>query len=116
MSLKHPLNPPMTLGNMRQQGVHHLIALCHSDACRHQAPIDVSKYRLTRRFPGSDPRLNAASGPQVGGLARLPFWKQIATIYDDEAYGSISTDIFHLRWTSILIADGMGLFGLGGSR
>jgi hypothetical protein len=30
----------MTLGNMREQGVHHLIAY----ACRHQALIDVSSY------------------------------------------------------------------------
>ena len=34
----------MTLGNMRELGVHHLIAFCHNDACRHQAIIDVSKY------------------------------------------------------------------------
>jgi hypothetical protein len=33
--------PPMTLGNMRQQGVRNLIAYCHNDACRHQAIIDV---------------------------------------------------------------------------
>ena len=32
----------MTLGNMRQQGVRHLIDYCHNDACRHQAVIDVS--------------------------------------------------------------------------
>jgi|AmaraimetFIIA100_FD_contig_61_6417025_length_487_multi_2_in_0_out_0_1 hypothetical protein len=35
---------PMTLGNMRHLGVHHLIATCLSDACRHQGVIDVSKY------------------------------------------------------------------------
>jgi hypothetical protein len=34
----------MTLGNMRELGVHHLIGYCHNDACRHQAIIDVSKY------------------------------------------------------------------------
>jgi hypothetical protein len=28
---------------MRRQGVHHLIAFCHNDACRHQALIDVSE-------------------------------------------------------------------------
>jgi hypothetical protein len=39
----------MNLGNMRQQGVQHLIAYCHNDACRHQALIDVSKY------PGDTP-------------------------------------------------------------
>ncbi len=40
----HPPGPPMDLANMRAQGVHHLIAFCHNDACRHQAIIDVSKY------------------------------------------------------------------------
>jgi hypothetical protein len=25
-------------------GVHHLIACCHNDACRHQELIDVSRY------------------------------------------------------------------------
>jgi hypothetical protein len=34
----------MTLANMYEQGVRHLIAHCHNDACRHQAVIDVSSY------------------------------------------------------------------------
>jgi hypothetical protein len=34
----------MTLGNMREQGVRHLIAYCLNDACRHSALIDVSSY------------------------------------------------------------------------
>jgi hypothetical protein len=36
--------PPMDLANMRRQGVHHLIAYCLNNACRHQAVIDVSSY------------------------------------------------------------------------
>jgi transposase len=43
-SPKHPPGPPMTLGNMRRQGVRSLIAYCLNDACRHQAIIDVSSY------------------------------------------------------------------------
>ena len=39
---KHLPGPPMDLANMRAQGVHHLIAFCLNDACRHQALIDVS--------------------------------------------------------------------------
>jgi hypothetical protein len=35
MTPKHPPGPPMTLGNMYEQGVRHLIAFCHKDACRH---------------------------------------------------------------------------------
>ena len=49
MTLKHPPGPPMDLANMRRQGVHHLIAHCLNDSCRHQALIDVSKY------PGDTP-------------------------------------------------------------
>ncbi len=40
----HEPGPPMTLGNMRANGVHHLIAYCLNDACRHSALIDVSGY------------------------------------------------------------------------
>jgi hypothetical protein len=28
---------------MREQGVHHLIAFCHNDACRHQAQQSTSR-------------------------------------------------------------------------
>jgi hypothetical protein len=38
----------MTLGNMRAQVVHHLIAFCLHDACRHQVIIDVSSYSRRR--------------------------------------------------------------------
>jgi hypothetical protein len=41
---KQPHGPPMTLGNMRQLGVHRLVAHCLNDACRHQGLIDVSKF------------------------------------------------------------------------
>jgi hypothetical protein len=32
----------MRLGNMRKNGVQHLIGFCHNDACVHSAVIDVS--------------------------------------------------------------------------
>jgi hypothetical protein len=35
---------PAELGDMRRLGVQNLVAFCLSDACRHQALIDVSKY------------------------------------------------------------------------
>jgi hypothetical protein len=41
MKPTHSPGPPMTLGNMRQQGVQHLICYCLNDACRHTA---LSKY------------------------------------------------------------------------
>ena len=36
----------MTLGNMRQLGVHNLVAYCLNEACRHTALIDVSRVAL----------------------------------------------------------------------
>jgi hypothetical protein len=48
---KHPPGPPMTRGNMRELGVHHLIGYCHNDACRHQALIDVSPYPADTEVP-----------------------------------------------------------------
>jgi hypothetical protein len=41
---KQPYRPPMDLANMRSLGVHHMIASCLDNACRHQALIDVSGY------------------------------------------------------------------------
>ena len=35
---------PITLGNMRQLGVHRLIAHCLTSSCRLSALMDVSKY------------------------------------------------------------------------
>ena len=43
---KYPPGPPMTLGNMHEQGVQHLIAFCLNDACSHQALIECRSIRL----------------------------------------------------------------------
>jgi hypothetical protein len=44
---RYPPGPPMTLGKMRELGVHHLIGCCHNDACRHMALIDVPGQQLS---------------------------------------------------------------------
>jgi hypothetical protein len=36
---------------MRELGVHHLIAFCLNDSCRHQALIDVSSYPVETEVP-----------------------------------------------------------------
>jgi hypothetical protein len=51
MKAKQPHGPPMTLGNMRQLGVQHLVATCLNDACRHQGLIDVSSYPADAEVP-----------------------------------------------------------------
>jgi hypothetical protein len=51
----------MTLANMYEQGVHHLIAFCLNDACRNQALMDVSRYPDDLRFRRSSAPSAAAS-------------------------------------------------------
>ena len=41
-SSQAPARPAVTLGNMRQLGVHYLIGFCRDDACRHTALIVLS--------------------------------------------------------------------------
>jgi hypothetical protein len=41
----------MTLGNMRELGVHNLIASCLERACRHTALIDVWSYLAETEVP-----------------------------------------------------------------
>jgi len=51
MNPKHPPGPPMRLANLYEQGVHHLIAYCLNDACRHTGLIDVSSYPAWTEVP-----------------------------------------------------------------
>jgi hypothetical protein len=53
---KQSPGPPMTLGNMRQLGMQNLIGYCLSDACRHSALINVSKYADDVAVPWFCPR------------------------------------------------------------
>jgi hypothetical protein len=67
----HKPGPPMDLSNMRRQGVHHLIAYCHNDACRHQGVIDVPKY------PGDTLVSWFQGGPdQMRNSTRWRTWQQ----------------------------------------
>ena len=72
---KQPHGPPMTLGNMRELGVHHLIAFCHNNACRHQALIDVSKYPDETEIPSFRRRVKCG---KCGGrdVDVRPNWKE----------------------------------------
>jgi hypothetical protein len=77
---KHPPRPPMNLTNMREQGVHHLIAFCLNDACRHQALIDVSMYPGDVEVPwfGKRAKCGGRSGRAVSArLSQERFHVQI---------------------------------------
>jgi hypothetical protein len=67
----------MTLGNMRRQGVHHLIAFCLNDTCRHQAIIDVSKYSDDIEVPSFQRRVKGGKCGRRGRWVDVrPNWKE----------------------------------------
>ena len=67
----------MTLGNMRAQGVRHLIAYCHNDACRHQAMIDVSSYSGDTPVPWFRTKAKCAKcGARGNKIDVRPNWKE----------------------------------------
>ena len=81
---RHEPGSPMTLGNMRRQGVHHLVAYCLNDACRHRAIIDVSTY------PGDTPvrwfrsKVKCAKcGSRGNKIDVRPNWKEAPGTLDD---------------------------------
>jgi hypothetical protein len=51
MKSKHPVGPPMTLGNMRELDVQRLIVSCLNDASRYTALIDVSSHPTEIEVP-----------------------------------------------------------------
>jgi hypothetical protein len=67
----------MTLGNMREQGVHHLIAYCLNDAYHHQALIDVSKYPDDVEVPSFQCRIKCGKCGRKGRWVDVrPHWKE----------------------------------------
>ena len=69
--------PPMTLGNMRRQGVHHLIAYCPNDTCRHHTAISVDHYADAIEVPSFGLRMKYS---KCGGkrVDVRPNWKEKA--------------------------------------
>jgi hypothetical protein len=78
MNPKHSPGPPMTLGNMRQQGVRNLVAYCLSDSCRHTALIDVSGYPDVIEVPEFGKRAKCGNRVDV-----RPNWKEAPGSIDD---------------------------------
>ena len=74
---KQPAGPPMTLGNMRELGVHRLVASCLNDACRHVALIDVSGYPADAEVPSFRSRVVSAKCCSRGNKIDVrPNWKE----------------------------------------
>ena len=67
----------MTLGNMCELGVHHLIAYCLNEACRHQAIIDVSSYSGDSPVPWFRSKVKCAKcGARGRRIDVRPSWKE----------------------------------------
>jgi hypothetical protein len=77
MTPKNPPGDPMTLGNMRRLGVHHLIATCLNDACRHQGLVDVSSYPADTEGPSFANKVVCAKcGARGRHIDVRPNWKE----------------------------------------
>ena len=64
---------PMTLGNMRANGVRTLAAWCLDRSCNHHSVIDVNQFSDDVPVPSFGPRLRCAQCGHLGADAR-PNW------------------------------------------
>jgi hypothetical protein len=65
---------PMTLANMHELGVLHLIVLCLNDACRHEALLDISSYPAGTEIPSFARRMKCGKCGDWNVEVR-PKWK-----------------------------------------
>ena len=68
---------PMTLSNMRQQGVRSLSVTCGAVCCRHEAVLDVSAFADELVVPSFGPRMVCTVCGAIGADAR-PNWNERA--------------------------------------
>jgi hypothetical protein len=74
-SKRYPL--PMTLGNMRANGVHTLGAWCLGRGCYHHRVLDVSGFADDVPVPSFGPRMRCERCGHVGADVR-PNWNERA--------------------------------------
>jgi hypothetical protein len=68
----------MTLGNMRENGVHLLSITCGAIWCHHQAVLDVSDFADDVAVPSFGPRMVCTFCGAIGADAR-PNWNERAS-------------------------------------
>jgi hypothetical protein len=74
---KQPAGPAMTLGNMRHLGVQNVVAHCLNPACRHEGPIDVSKFPDEIEVPSFARKVVCAKcGARGRHIDVRPNWKE----------------------------------------
>ena len=69
------MGPPMTLGNMRSNGVHRLAVYC--ERCHHQALLGVDDYSADVPVPAVGPRMVCTRCGAIGADAQ-PNWNERA--------------------------------------
>ena len=62
---------PMTLGNMRENGVRSLLVTCSNVTCRHEKIVDVDAYGDDLFVPSFGPRMRCERCGQRGADVRL---------------------------------------------
>ena len=72
-----PFSPPMTLGNMRANGVRTLGVWCSGLGWCHHGVVDVERYGDDVPVPWFEPRMRCERCGHLGGDAR-PNWQQRA--------------------------------------
>src|SRR6516162_6569880 len=95
---RHPPGSPITLGNMRELGVRHLIGFCHNDACRHSALIDVSDCpdHVEVRWFQQRAKCAKCGGKRVDVR---PNWKEKPGMPDSWAVRSRKTKLAHSNFS-----------------
>jgi hypothetical protein len=73
----HPPITPMTLGNMRENGVRSLLVTCSNVTCRHEKIVDVDAYGDDLFVPSFGPRMRCERCGQRGADGR-PNWNEHA--------------------------------------
>jgi hypothetical protein len=74
-----PTTPPMTLGNMRENGVRSLAITCRALGCHHASILDVSTLGDAVTVPFFGPRMVCTVCGAIGADAR-PNWNERAPI------------------------------------
>jgi hypothetical protein len=78
---QHEPGPPMTLANMRQQGVRGIAVYCLNHSCRHHTVINVDSYPHEVEVPSFGSRLKCS---KCGGrrVDVRPNWKGAGPVTD----------------------------------
>jgi hypothetical protein len=71
----NPPGPPMTIGNMREQGVRGLAVYCLNSSCRHETVVNADEYPAEIEVPSFALRLKCS---KCGGqrVDVRPNWKE----------------------------------------